>query len=202
MVSIGAGRRASDMMRAMTRRLKNKQVWEEPPQDEADGDTGENVISKSQRKRDSDALQKVGEELVGLSPDTLKKFDLDENLLRAILEAKKIQKSKFGAQKRQMQYIGRLMRDVDAAPIIARLTEMKVPGKQANALHHLAERWRERLMSDESALGAFLNDFPDADREALARDIAEAKVEQAKGKPPKHFRLLYQSIHKLIVKGS
>ncbi len=187
-------------MRAMTRKQKHVQQWEEPPQDEA-GD-GENVISKSQKKRDMDALQKVGEELVTLSPEALKKFELDENLLRAILEAKKIQKSKFGAQKRQMQYIGRLMRDVDAAPIIARLTEMKAPGKQANALHHLAERWRERLLADSTAIGAFLNDFPEADREALARDLAGAWEEQAKGKPPKHFRLLYQAIHKLIAKAA
>ncbi|MBL8520291.1 MAG: DUF615 domain-containing protein [Betaproteobacteria bacterium] len=188
----------------MARKQKHMLEWEEsPPVDANDpGNDGENVISKSQRKRDSDALQKVGEELVGLSPDTLKKFALDENLLRAILEAKKIQKSKFGAQKRQMQYIGRLMRDVDAAPIIARLADLKAPGKQANALHHLAERWRERLLTDASAIGAFLNDFPAADREALARDIAGAKDEQAKGKPPKHFRLLYQSIHKLVTQAA
>lgn len=186
------------MMRAMSRKQKHTQEWEDPPQDEAEDD--ENVISKSQKKRDMDALQKVGEELVTLSPETLKKFELEENLLRAILEAKKIQKSKFGAQKRQMQYIGRLMRDVDAAPIIARLTEMKAPGKQANALHHLSERWRERLLTDASALGAFLNDFPEADCEALARNIAGAKEEQAKGKPPKHYRLLYQAIHKLIAR--
>jgi ribosome-associated protein len=167
-----------------------------------DGIDGENVISKSQKKRDMTALQKVGEQLAALSPATLGKFDLPENLLRAILEAKKIQKSKFGAQKRQMQYIGRLMREVDAEPIIAQLGELKAPGKQANALHHLAERWREKLLADSTALGAFLSDFPETDSDALALEIAATKDELAKGKPPKHFRLLYQSIHQQIAKSA
>jgi ribosome-associated protein len=178
---------------------RKRNIEEETVPNETDGD--ENLISKSQKKRDMTALQDVGAELAALSVDSIKKFNLPEDLLGALLDYKKIQKSKFGAQKRQMQYIGRLMRDIESAPIIARLTEMKAPGKQTNALHHLAERWRERLLSDASALDAFINEFPDTDREALLRDIDGARDERAKGKPPKHFRMLYQSLHKRLSSG-
>ena len=162
----------------------------------------ENSISKSQKKRDMLALQDVGEELVQLSVDSIKKFDLPEQLLSAILEAKRIPTSKHGAFKRQMQYIGKVMRNVDAAPIAERLEAMKAPNKKQTALHHLAERWRERLLEDATAVGGFLNEFPEADRVALEQHIQAAKDEKAKNRPPKHFRLLYQALHDAIVSQS
>lgn len=147
------------------------------------------------------ALQQIGEELATLSADALEGFALPDVLRDALLEAKRLPQSKFGALRRQMQYVGRLMREVDVAPIRARLADLQAPGKQANALHHLAERWRARLLADDSALNAFVNDFPDADRDALSHHIVAARDEQAKGKPPKHFRLLYQAIHARLRAG-
>lgn len=161
--------------------------------------TGENSISKSERKRRMLALQSVGEELVALSPDALKKLELPDALRTAVLDAKRIGPSKHGGTRRQMQYIGRLMREIDAAPIVEQLQALKAPGKKATAWHHLAEKWRERLLTDASALAAFANEFSDADRESLARAIAATHAERAARQPPKHFRLLYQSVHELIL---
>src|SRR5580765_8327945 len=76
----------------------------------------ENFISKSQKKRDMLALQDLGAELVRLSVDSIKKLELPEELLTAVLDAKRIPTSKHGGYKRQMQYIGKVMRNVDAAP--------------------------------------------------------------------------------------
>lgn len=162
----------------------------------------ENSISKSQKKRDSLALQDIGEELVRLSVDSIKKLDLPEQLLSAVLEAKRIPTSKHGAFKRQMQYIGKVMRNVDAAPITEQLDATKAPNKKQTALHHLAERWRERLLEDATAVGGFLNEFPGADRAALEQHLHAAKDEKARSKPPKHFRLLYQTLHDTIVQQS
>ena len=162
----------------------------------------ENFISKSQKKRDMLALQALGVQLVQLSVETIRKLDLPEDLLTAVLDAKKIPTSKHGGYKRQMQYIGRVMRHVDAAPIADRLEAMSAPNKKHTALHHLAERWRERLLEDESAIGGFINDFADADRAAIEQHVRAAKDEKAKGKPPKHFRLLYQELHDCIVRQS
>ena len=162
----------------------------------------ENSISKSQKKRDMLALQDVGEELVGLSFEAINKLELPDNLRTAVVEAKRIPKSKYGGMKRQMQYIGRLMREVDPAPIIEQLGSLKAPNKKQTALHHLAERWRERLLADESALNAFANEFPDADRGLLDKYIQAAKDDKAKSRPPKNYRLLYTQIHDLVVAHS
>jgi len=162
----------------------------------------ENFISKSQKKRDMLALQDMGEELVLLSVDSIKKLDLPEELLAAVLDAKRIPTSKHGGYKRQMQYIGKIMRKVDAAPIAEQLEAIKAPNKKQTGLHHLAERWRERLLEDATAIGAFINDFADADRAAIEQHLKAAKEEKAKGKPPKHFRLLYQELHGTIVRQS
>lgn len=162
----------------------------------------ENSISKSQKKRDMLALQDIGEELVGLSPETINKLDLPDDLRTAVVDAKRIPKSKYGGMKRQMQYIGRLMREIDPAPIIEQLSSLKAPNKKQTALHHLAERWRERLLSDESALNAFANEFIDADRALLDKYIQASKDDKAKNRPPKHYRLLYSQIHDLVVAQS
>ena len=162
----------------------------------------ENSISKSQKKRDMLALQDIGEELVGLSPETINKLDLPDDLRTAVVDAKRIPKSKYGGMKRQMQYIGRLMREIDPAPIIEQLNSLKAPNKKQTALHHLAERWRERLLSDESALNAFANEFIHADRALLDKYIQASKDDKAKNRPPKHYRLLYSQIHDLVVAQS
>lgn len=161
-------------------------------------DSDENSISKSEAKRRMTALQKVGEELVGLSAETLKKFQLPEILLDALLDAKRINPNKHGGMSRQMQYIGKLMRGVDAAPIIDKLAAMKAPSQKQNALHHLAEQWRTRLLADASAVGAFKNEFmagaDAAADEEFATLIAQARDEYLKQKPPKYFRQLYKTL--------
>jgi ribosome-associated protein len=170
--------------------------------DISEADDAENSISKSEAKRRSLALQRVGEELVGLSQESLKKFNLPEPLLEAILDAKRINPNKHGGMNRQMQFIGKRMREVDAAPIIAQLAEMKAPSKKQTAMHHLAEQWRTRLLADASATGAFRKEFlPDDDAtapEELESLVAQSKEEYAKQSQPKYFRLLYKFLLKHI----
>lgn len=179
--------------------MKSKMAKKTDPMDAADSDQQENSISKSQKKRDMLALQAVGEELFELTPEALRKLTLPEELLDAVLEAKRIPVSKHGGIKRQMQYIGRLMREIDAEPIIAQLQAMNAPNQKQTALHHLAERWRERMMADATSVAAFVNEFPKADAVAIERYIAAARDDHAHARPPKNFRLLYQTLHKLIV---
>jgi ribosome-associated protein len=162
-------------------------------------DPAENSISKSQKKRNMIALQSVGEELVALSTDVINKMDLPDELRVAVLDAKRIPNSKHGGNKRQMQYIGRLMREVDCAPILAQLQALKAPNQKQTAQHHLAERWRERMLADATSIAAFVREFPEADAVTLEKLLAAAKDDHAKQRPPKNFRLLYQTLHKHIV---
>ena len=106
--------------------------------------------SKSQRKRDSQALQDLGEALVALSPDRLARLELPDVLRSAVLEAQRIHK--FGGLRRQKQYIGKLMRDLDAAPIQAQLDALEGHSRAQTAYLHRLERWRDRLLEDVFAV--------------------------------------------------
>jgi len=145
------------------------------------------------------ALQSVGGELVLLSTEVIAKLDLPDELRVAVLDAKRIPGSKHGGNKRQMQYIGRLMREVDPAPILIQLQALKAPNQKQTAQHHLAERWRERMLADATSIAAFVREFPEAEQTTLEKYLADAKDDHSKQRPPKNFRLLYQTLHKHIV---
>jgi ribosome-associated protein len=152
--------------------------------------------SKTKIKQQMHDLQDIGEQLVALNKDQLKEVDIPETLRDAIHEAKKI--TKFGAIKRQMQYIGRLMRHVDAAPIIAKLDVWNGKSHQHIAYLHRVERWRERLLEDDSALTELLADHPDADAQRLRALIRNAQKEKELGKPPKNFREIFQVLREIL----
>ncbi len=151
--------------------------------------------SKTKAKEASDSLQELGKRLVGVSNDRLKKLDIPETLADAVREAKKI--SSFGALRRQMQYIGKLMRDVDIEPIQEMLDELDGVSNKANARFHLLEKQREKLLADESLITALKNDHPDLDVSALRTLRRNALKEQAENKPPKAYRAIFQLLKSL-----
>jgi len=152
--------------------------------------------SKTKIKQQMHDLQDIGEQLVALSKDQLKEVDIPETLRDAILEAKRI--TKFGAVKRQMQYIGRLMREVDAAPIIAKLDVWGGKSHQHIAYLHRVERWRDRLLESDAALTELLADHPDADAQRLRTLIRNAHKEKELNKPPKNYREIFQVLREML----
>jgi ribosome-associated protein len=153
-------------------------------------------VSKTQRKKMMDSLQDLGRDLVDLSKDTLKKMQLDEKLLLAILEYKRI--TSHSAKKRQEQYIGKLMRDIDAEPIRAALAAMKGESAEHTGWLHQIERWREKLIAEDDALPQFLDAFPESDVQQLRTLIRNARKEKLEARPPKFFRQLFQEIKEII----
>jgi ribosome-associated protein len=153
-------------------------------------------ISKTQRKRESQSLQDLGEELVALGSDRLDQLDLPQSLREALDAARRI--SKFGALRRQMQYVGRLMREIDPAPIRARLDAWKGQSTGETARLHRIERWRTRLLEDDEALALFVSDHPGADIQRLRALIRNAQREATAGKPPKSFRELFQALREIL----
>jgi ribosome-associated protein len=153
--------------------------------------------SKTKLKKDMHALQEIGEQLVELDPKKLTEFDLPEILSDAIRQARTMQK--HGARRRQLQYIGRLMREVDALPIQQKLDSWRQVSIHQIARLHQLERWRERLLSDEYAFTEFAQQYPTADLQRLRSLIRNAHKEKAADKPPKSFRLLFQELQEIIV---
>ncbi|WP_043739681.1 ribosome biogenesis factor YjgA [Thioalkalivibrio nitratireducens] len=146
--------------------------------------------SKTQLKRESLGLQKLGAELVKLSPERLRRIDLPESLRAAVLDAQHI--TSRGALRRQLQYIGRLMRGVDPAPIDAQLAALRGESERARADFHALERWRERLLADDAALTEWLESHPAADAQHLRQLIRNARRGAAEGRPPRASRALFR----------
>jgi len=156
--------------------------------------------SKTRRKQDMHALQALGAALVALGPGQLAAIDMPESLREAVLAAKRIASRE--ARRRQLQYIGRLMRAVDPAPIRAKLDEWRGQSREATAALHRLERWRGRLLADERALTEFATEFPGADLQRLRALVRNARDEQAggerDGKPPRAFRALFREIKAIM----
>lgn len=163
---------------------------------EDEKDTAEVPLSKTKIKKQMHDLQDIGERLVALSRDQLDELDLPESLREAVLEARRI--TKFGAIKRQMQYIGRLMRDVETAPITAKLDAWSGKSDRHTAWLHGLERWRDRLMEDESALTDLLSEHPEADAQRLRTLIRNAQKERELLKPPKNYREIFQVLREIL----
>jgi ribosome-associated protein len=153
-------------------------------------------ISKSQRKRESLALQDLGEALLELSQEQVSELDLPERLLDAVLAAKAI--SKFGARKRQLQYIGRLMRGVDGEAIAARLESWKGHSRKMTTHLHLLERWRARLLEDEAALTELSESYPGCDTQKLRQLLRNVRREHDEGKPTRSYRALFQELRLIV----
>jgi ribosome-associated protein len=152
----------------------------------------EEFISKTQVKKEMTALQKMGVQLVDLPESQLDRIALNVTLKHAILEAKRI--TSHGARRRQMQYIGKLMRDVDPAPIRAQLEALNSGSAASAALHKRLEAWREKLLADDGALTEFAAAYPGADIQALRTLIRNSRKEQKESKPPRAFRELFRLI--------
>jgi len=146
--------------------------------------------SKTRRKKDMHALQALGETLVELSSAQLAEVEMPEDLRDAVLDARRI--TGHEGRRRQMQYIGRLMRDIDPAPIRAKLDAWRGQSREATAHMHAIERWRERLIENDAALTEFANEHPGVDLQALRAMIRESRRERAAERPPKHFRELFR----------
>jgi ribosome-associated protein len=153
--------------------------------------------SKSQRKRDMTELQDIGTRLVLLSADQLSEFNLPERLREAIEDAQRIRN--FEGRRRQMQFIGKLMREVDAAPIRARLEQWDGAGQRETAQLRQIERWRDELLAGEDALTRFATTFPGCDLQNVRSLIASVQRDTALKKPPKHYRELFRAIGKVFV---
>lgn len=156
----------------------------------------DDFISKTQRKRLMSGLQDVGAALVKLSREQVLRLDLPERLREAVLECQGI--TKHEARRRQVQYIGRIMRDLDAAPIVAQLTSLQAPSRKDTALFHLAEKWRDEMLADPGAIERFGREFPGSDTHRIGTLVEAARAERAAGKTPKHFRQLFHALNTIV----
>ena len=155
--------------------------------------------SKSHVKREVEALQELGEILVKLPDAQFKRIELPEELRDAVALCRKITQN--SALRRQRQYIGKLMRSVDPAPIQAQIDVFNGASAIENAKLHQAEKWREKLIADNEALTLFLDAHPGVDATQLRQLIRNARTEAERNKPPRAFREIFQVVRAALEDG-
>lgn len=172
---------------------------ENPQHEDAIDDTehtSEN-LSKSQIKRECDALQKLGEELVALKTQELEQMQMPAKLADAVHTARKMH-ARSGL-KRQKQYIGKIMREIDSNTIRRQLHQIRHRHDINNAAFKKTENWRDKLIhGDNTAITDILNAFSELDRQHLNQLVRQAKKEAAEEKPPAAARKLFKYLRGVI----
>ncbi len=153
--------------------------------------------SKTQRKREMHELQALGARLVELNSEQLAAIALPEDLRDAIEFARRA--SKHEARRRQMQYIGKLMRSVDPEPIREKLKIWDGVSAEHTARQHRVERWRDRLIEDEKAVDELARAHPGIDARHLRALARKAREERAAGTPLRAYRELFRALREIVV---
>ena len=152
--------------------------------------------SKTQVKRELHALQDLGARLATLKPDVLDRLPLTDAMRKALADAPK--HTAHIAQKRHLQYIGKLMRAQDVEAILALVDQLDASTRQYNERFHALERWRDRLVAgNDETLEAFVTDYPETYRQHLRSLIRHAQHEAARNKPPAASRKIFKYIREL-----
>ncbi len=152
--------------------------------------------SKTERKRAMHELQTLGERLVGLNPEQLAAIALPEDLQDAVEHARRI--TKHEARRRQLQYIGRLMRAVDPEPIREKLKVWDGVSTEETARVHRIERWREKLLEDDAVVDELVRAHPGIDTRHLRALARKAREERAAGSSPRTYRELFRALRDIV----
>jgi ribosome-associated protein len=156
--------------------------------------------SKSQRKREMQRLQNLGEQLAALPPHSLVDLPLSEDLQAALDELRRIHSRE--ARRRQLQFIGRLMRSEDGEAIAAGLARLAAGNLQQTRLLHRAEQWRDRLLREgDGALAELLAEYPEGDAQPLRQLLRKARQEREQARPPAATRHLLRTLRRLMAPG-
>jgi ribosome-associated protein len=161
------------------------------------GETEAERLSKSARKREAASLQELGVQLSALPEQEIASLDLPEKLFVALRDLRRL--PSHGAQLRQRQYIGKLMRQIDPEPVLAKLAERKE--RHDSEIRHFQqiERWRDRLLSEpEVAMPLLCQEYPLADRELLSKILKKAGRERLEQRPPAGARELFAFLRQLL----
>lgn len=162
-------------------------AWLEP---EAERET------RGEKKRKALQLERLGESLVKLTSAKVARIPLPNDLAAAVHEAQRLKEmGAHGGYRRQIQFIGRIMRTVDAVPIAEALEALNSEDAPSSAAFKLAERWRDRLVAEgDRALEELVRERPDVDRTALRQLIRQAQKDGAQGKPPHASRAIFRTL--------
>ena len=155
--------------------------------------------SKTKIKQQLADLRDLGQHIVALPDSRVKQLPMSERLYDAVMICRKV--TAHGGRKRQLQYIGKLLREEpeeNMANIRGKLAAFAGESQEENAKFQAMERWRDRLLAQDSAVAAFLQAYPNIEIQRLRQLVREARKDATALKPPKHARELFKLIRETV----
>jgi len=147
--------------------------------------------SKSARKREADRITQLGKTISALGEPDILKLGLQSDVLQAVMALRRI--TAHGARKRQMLFLGKLLRNQDLRPLEEQIYRLQQSAKIATRQVHAAETWRDRLLDNgNDALSDFIRLYPDCDRQRIRQLVRKSKLDRERNKPPQAARELFK----------
>ena len=157
----------------------------------------DSVISKTELKKDSKNIQQFGRKISGLSINNIEAFKFPLNIYEAVIGLKNLKSN--SAKKRQVQYLGKLLREFDLTHAFLVMKQLEVGSQKEIQRNHIIEGWRDKLLSNNDSITEFVDEYPKIDRQSLRQTISNAQKEKKDNKNPKYSRQLFKLIKDIIM---
>ena len=157
----------------------------------------DSVVSKTELKKDSKKIQQFGRKISELTINNIEAFKFPLNIYEAVIGLKNLKSN--SAKKRQVQYLGKLLREIDLTDAFLVMKQLKVSSQKEIQRNHIIEGWRDKLLSNNNSITEFVDEYPKIDRQSLRQTISNAQKEKKGNKPLKYSRQLFKLIKDIIM---
>ena len=158
----------------------------------------DSVVSKTELKKDSKKIQQFGRKISELTINNIEEFKFPLNIYEAVIGLKNLKSN--SAKKRQVQYLGKLLREFDLTHAFLVMKQLEVSSQKEIQRNHIVEGWRDKLLSNNDSITEFVDEYPKADRQSLRQTISNAQKEKKDNRPPKYSRQLFKLIKDIMSK--
>ena len=157
----------------------------------------DSVVSKTELKKDSKKIQQFGRKISELTINNIKAFKFPINIYEATIDLKNLKSN--SAKKRQVQYLGKLLREIDLTDAFIVMKQLKVSSQKEIQRNNIIESWRDKLLTNTESITEFVDKYPKIDRQSLRQTISNAQKEKKDNKPPKHSKQLFKLIKDIVI---
>ena len=157
----------------------------------------DSVTSKTELKKDSKKIQQFGRKISELTLNNIEAFKFPVNIYEATVDLKNLKSN--SAKKRQVQYLGKLLREIDLTDAFIIMKQLKVSSQKEIQRNHIIEDWRDKLLNNNESITEFVDLYPNINRQSLRQTILNAQKEKNNNKPPKYSKQLFKFIKDIIM---
>ena len=157
----------------------------------------DSVTSKTELKKDSKKIQQFGRKISELTLNNIEAFKFPVNIYEATVDLKDLKSN--SAKKRQVQYLGKLLREIDLTDAFIIMKQLKVSSQKEIQRNHIIEDWRDKLLNNNESITEFVDLYPNINRQSLRQTILNAQKEKNNNKPPKYSKQLFKFIKDIIM---